>query len=136
VGGGATRRLTSPGDRDGAQSFSPDGSPDRLRIRPLGTQQIYVMPAAGGEAQRISAGQGRYGTPVWSPRGDRIAFTKQNAGRFHIGVMRTDGTERAAVDRVLPGRGADLGAQRAGADVHPRNPGRGAGAQRRCIPWT
>ena len=35
-----------------------------------GTQQLYVMPATGGEAQRISFGEGRYGTPVWSPRGD------------------------------------------------------------------
>ena len=51
------------------------------------------MSAGGGEARRISGGQGRYGTPVWSPRGDLIAFTKQNAGRFHIGVMRTDGSE-------------------------------------------
>ena len=44
-------------------------------------------------ARRISFGAGRYGTPVWSPRGDLIAFTKQNEGRFHIGVMRTDGSE-------------------------------------------
>ena len=51
------------------------------------------MPASGGEARRISFGPGRYGTPVWSPRGDLIAFTKQNAGRFHIGVMRLDGSE-------------------------------------------
>ena len=51
------------------------------------------MPARGGEARRISFGPGRYGTPVWSPRGDLIAFTKQNSGRFHIGVMRTDGSE-------------------------------------------
>jgi TolB protein len=51
------------------------------------------MPAGGGEPRRISFGQGRYGTPVWSPRGDLIAFTKQNQGRFHIGVMRTDGSE-------------------------------------------
>ncbi len=49
--------------------------------------------AGGGEANRISFGNGRYGTPVWSPRGDLIAFTKQNEGRFHIGVMRTDGSE-------------------------------------------
>jgi len=47
----------------------------------------------GGEPQRISFGEGRYGSPVWSPRGDMIAFTKQHAGRFHIGVMRTDGSE-------------------------------------------
>ena len=51
------------------------------------------MSVNGGEAKRISFGQGRYGTPVWSPRGDLIAFTKQNKGRFHIGVMRTDGSE-------------------------------------------
>ena len=30
---------------------------------------------------------------MWSPRGDLIAFTKQSKGRFHIGVMRTDGSE-------------------------------------------
>jgi TolB protein len=51
------------------------------------------MPAGGGEPVRISSGAGRYGTPVWSPRGDLIAFTKQNQGRFYIGVMRTDGSE-------------------------------------------
>jgi TolB protein len=51
------------------------------------------MSAGGGEPTRISFGEGRYGTPVWSPRGDMVAFTKQNAGRFHIGVMRTDGSE-------------------------------------------
>jgi TolB protein len=58
-----------------------------------GTQQIYVMSSNGGEARRISSGTGRYGTPVWSPRGDLIAFTKQTNGRFHIGVMRVDGSE-------------------------------------------
>ena len=35
---------------------------------------------------------GLYGTPVWSPRGDLIAFTKLHKGKFYIGVMRTDGS--------------------------------------------
>ncbi len=51
------------------------------------------MPAGGGEAARISGGKGKYGTPVWSPRGDLIAFTKIGDGKFHIGVFRTDGSE-------------------------------------------
>ena len=63
------------------------------------------MSATGGSAQRVSQGRGRYGTPVWSPRGDLIAFTKQNAGRFHIGVMRTNGTE----ERLLTGAFLDEG---------------------------
>ena len=33
-----------------------------------------------------------FATPVWSPRGDLIAFTKIAGRRFHIGVMRVDGS--------------------------------------------
>jgi TolB protein len=50
------------------------------------------MDASGGEARRISFGSGKYGTPVWSPRGDLIAFTKIDGGTFYIGVMRPDGS--------------------------------------------
>jgi Tol biopolymer transport system component len=57
-----------------------------------GQQQIYVMAATGGQAQRISFRDGAYSTPVWSPRGDYIAFTKQTQGRFSIGIMRPDGS--------------------------------------------
>jgi TolB protein len=57
-----------------------------------GSQQLYVMGADGGEGKRISFSSGKYGTPVWSPRGDLIAFTKIEGGTFYIGVMRPDGT--------------------------------------------
>ena len=40
------------------------------------------MNADGADVQRISFGEGRYGTPVWSPRGDLIAFTKISGGQF------------------------------------------------------
>src|SRR5690606_23468272 len=36
-------------------------------------------------------------TPVWSPRGDLIAFTRQMGGEFQIGVMRPDGS----AERIL-----------------------------------
>ena len=50
------------------------------------------MSAGGGGERRISFGEGRYATPVWSPRGDLIAFTKITGGSFGIGVMRPDGS--------------------------------------------
>jgi TolB protein len=50
------------------------------------------MGASGEGVKRISFGTGRYGTPVWSPRGDLIAFTKITEGEFFIGIMRPDGS--------------------------------------------
>ncbi len=92
TGGGGRKRLTQSAAIDTAPSFSPDGSRICFESDRSGTQQIYVMPAGGGEPTRISFGEGRYATPVWSPRGDMIAFTKIVGGRFHIGVMRVDGS--------------------------------------------
>src|SRR3546814_16765738 len=48
------------------------------------------MDANGGNQRRISFGGGRYATPVWSPRGDLIAFTKLG-GTFRIGDMSPSG---------------------------------------------
>ena len=50
------------------------------------------MPATGGPAARISFGEGHHTTPVWSPRGDYIAFTGQARGNFAIGVLKPDGS--------------------------------------------
>src|SRR5207237_2798254 len=81
---------------------SPDGSRIVLNSDRGGSQQLYVMNASGGEAKRISFGAGKYGTPVWSPRGDLIAFTKIDGGSFYIGVMRPDGSgERLLTEDFL-----------------------------------
>jgi TolB protein len=50
------------------------------------------MDSDGGNPKRISFGKGRYATPVWSPRGDLVAFTKITQGQFYIGVMRPNGS--------------------------------------------
>jgi TolB protein len=87
------KRLTqSAGNIDTSPSYSPDGRQIVFNSDRGGSQQLYVMDASGGNVQRISHGSGRYGTPVWSPRGDLIAFTKMEGGQFYIGVMRSDGS--------------------------------------------
>ncbi len=91
--GRGMRQLTNtPGIINTSPSYSPDGSRIVFNSDRGGSQQLYVMSASGGNAERISFGDGRYGTPVWSPRGDWIAFTKMKGGMFYIGVMRPDGT--------------------------------------------
>jgi TolB protein len=88
----ATTRLTDTPAIDTAPSYSPDGTKICFESDRGGKPQIYVMAANGGPAQRISFGEGAsYSTPVWSPRGDAIAFTRQSRGNFAIGIMRSDG---------------------------------------------
>ena len=48
-----------------------------LRVRSRRQPADLRHGRGGGAAQRISFGEGTYSTPVWSPRGDYIAFTKQ-----------------------------------------------------------
>ena len=94
VATGAERPLTETAAIETSPFFSPDGRQIVFESDQSGSQQIYVMPAdSSAEPARISFGEGSYGTPAWSPTGDLIAFTKRNGDKFHIGVMRPDGTE-------------------------------------------
>ena len=89
----ATTRLTDTPAIDTAPSYSPDGTQICFEIRPRRhASRSMSWRATGGAAQRISFGDGTYSTPVWSPRGDYIAFTKQAGGNFAIGVMKPDGS--------------------------------------------
>ncbi len=105
----ALKRLTNNPAIDTAASFSPDGNRIVFESNRGGSQQIYTMNLDGSGVQRLSfdkgGGKGRYGTPVWSPRGDLIAFTKIEDGKFRIGVMRPDGTG----ERLLTDSWADEG---------------------------
>ena len=85
-------KLTDHPSIDTSPSYSPDGSYITFNSDRSGLQQIYTMKSDGTNVKRISFGEGLYGTPVWSPRGDLIAFTKLYRNKFYIGVMRSDGS--------------------------------------------
>jgi len=101
------RRLTRSPAIETSPSYSPDGVSIVFESDRGGAQQIYVMSATGGEAsaQRISFGDARYSTPVWSPRGDLIAFTRLTAGQFQIGVMQPDGSGERILDATFLSEG-------------------------------
>jgi TolB protein len=90
IGGGTPQRLTNAPGIDTGGSYSPDGGRIVFESDRGGNQQLYVMNADGSNQHRISFGGGGYATPVWSPRGDLVAFTR--TGSFRIGVMAPDGS--------------------------------------------
>lgn len=107
-----SRQLTNHPLIDTSPSMSPDGRQIVFNSDRGGSPQLYIMntdrslltcPSGGRDtACRITFEEGRYSTPVWSPRGDLIAFTKQLRGRFYIGVIRPDGTgERLLTEAYL-----------------------------------
>lgn len=109
---GETRQLTDHPQIDTSPSMSPDGSQIVFNSDRGGSPQLYIMNTDGSQrtcpsggrdvACRITFGSGRYSTPVWSPRGDLIAFTKQTRGKFHIGVIGIDGEgERLLTESYL-----------------------------------
>ncbi|AEI89045.1 MAG: Tol-Pal system beta propeller repeat protein TolB [Candidatus Midichloria mitochondrii] len=90
---GKTTKLTRDiGAINTSPSYSPDGSKIVFNSDRAGRGQIYIMNRNGSDITKISSGSGTYATPVWSPRGDFIAFTKIEGGTFYIGVMRPDGS--------------------------------------------
>src|SRR3546814_17643505 len=84
--GGRPQRLTTSPGIDTGGSYSPDGSRIVFESDRSGGQQLYVMDANDGNQRRLSFGGGPTATPVGTPRGDLIAFTKLG-GTFRIGVL-------------------------------------------------
>ncbi|MGH9399833.1 MAG: prolyl oligopeptidase family serine peptidase, partial [Thermoanaerobaculia bacterium] len=74
-GAASPRRLT-PGPRDLAPRWSPDGRTLAfLRAEEKGPPQIHLLPMTGGEARRLTDLPKGAGPSVWAPSGKAIAFT-------------------------------------------------------------
>ena len=78
-GSAEPRRLTLAEGRDAEPRFAPSG--DRLaftstRGKGDDTQQLWVLPLSGGEAERVTDVVGGVSSVAWSPDGSRIAFVQ------------------------------------------------------------
>jgi len=69
-------------------------SPDGRRIVFSAQGALWVMPAGGGRALRITDYRLEPTAPVWSPDGKRIAFQNYAPeGNFHIWTIAPDGSD-------------------------------------------
>ncbi len=98
------RRAISASVRDTTTwgANDPAWSPDGKRLAFTLSGSIWVVDAAGGEAEQLTVSGGYHAHPAWSPKGDWIAFISGNppagplpniSGRLHRVNVRT-GEER------------------------------------------
>ena len=100
---GVTRITDHPGD-DGSPSWSPDGqriafNSDRGPQGGLYVKfEVYVIDADGSDVTQLTNQTGDrhgvFGSPAWSPDGQRIAFISADEnGNYDIYVMNADGSD-------------------------------------------
>ena len=90
-----TIQITNNRHINTSPSFSPDNKWIVFSSDRSGKQNLYVKKSndsVSKKAERITFGEGSYATPVWSPRGDYIAFTKTYRNEFFIGLIKKDGS--------------------------------------------
>jgi Tol biopolymer transport system component len=89
--GGGFKLLTSGPNNNGFPSFAPDGK--KIVYRTAGPQGegLRILNLADLSVITLSGGWDNF--PLWSPRGDLIAFVRRNsAGDFQIFTIHPDGT--------------------------------------------
>jgi len=75
-------------------AWSPTGSTIAFYGALNGDDQIFAVPATGGEVTQLTHGSAGNGNPVWSPDGRFIAFTSSRDGNAEIYVMDADGANQ------------------------------------------
>src|SRR5262245_58861558 len=84
-------------------AVSPQLSPDAKTVafvtNVTGSNQIWTVPAQGGWPEQITFFSDRVASVSMSPRGDFIAFSKDNGGdeNFQIYTVTPDGTAQTAL---------------------------------------
>jgi dipeptidyl aminopeptidase/acylaminoacyl peptidase len=83
-----TRRTGVDQGTDLAVQLSPDGR--RIAMDLVGV--LWVLPAPGGPARRLTGDLFDIAQPDWSPDGGTIAFQSYRTGSFDLWAIRPDGS--------------------------------------------
>jgi hypothetical protein len=98
---GDGRSLSTGAGQAQQPSVSPDGAKVAYVSDRDGTDNVYVVPLAGGEAQRLTRATQpgtQMGTPRWSPAGDFLVYTvNREPGNSELWVISADGARNEAL---------------------------------------
>ena len=80
-------------ETDAVTWLSLDVSPDGSTIVMEAVGDLYVLPAEGGTARRITSGMAFDSQPRFSPDGKRIVFVSDRDGSENVWIANADGSE-------------------------------------------
>ncbi len=107
---GPPRRLTELPGTLAVPAFSPDGRWIAFYRVVSGERDIWVIPAAGGEAVNLTNHPGIDIHPAFSPDGRELAFVSERAGGQHVWVVGfANGRQVGEPRQVTSGEGVDFG---------------------------
>jgi Tol biopolymer transport system component len=89
--GSEARAITKGAGNAGFPSFSPDGTEVVYRFWTDTAGGLRIVTLADGAVRTLTTGYDNF--PGWSPRGDRIVFSRLADGDFDIFTVRPDGTD-------------------------------------------
>ena len=89
--GSEAHAITRGPGNAGFPSFSPDGTEVVYRFWTDTAAGLRIVTLADGAVQTLTTGYDHF--PGWSPRGDRIVFSRLADGDFDIFTIRPDGTD-------------------------------------------
>jgi Tol biopolymer transport system component len=91
--------LTSGTNNNAFPSFAPDGKRIVYRTQGPEDQGLRIMTLADRSVTKLTGAWDNF--PIWSPRGDRIAFVRRNsAGDFQIFTIHPDGSGLTQLTRT------------------------------------
>jgi Tol biopolymer transport system component len=96
--GSGYRELTSGANNNAFASFAPDGA--RIVYRTLGPEGmgLRIMKLADKSVTKLTAAWDNF--PLWSPKGDRIAFVRRMGQDFQIFTIKPDGSGEKQLTHV------------------------------------
>lgn len=91
---GGTPRLVTPMAPSYLHGWSPDGKQLAYCAARKGNFDVYVIPAEGGEEQRLTTAEGLDDGPEYAPDGKHIWFNSVHSGLMQVWRMKADGSEQ------------------------------------------